>query len=72
MTHWLEQDWPEPARFCLRCKQSMPGDWDYGWCKECQDKTCRHGQLPHECNECMIESDHAFDANREQQFFKDR
>lgn len=54
------------CRCCERCGQPMPPDWDYAWCKACGETgTCRHGNRPHECNDCFIESDIAFDARRE-------
>lgn len=69
MTHWMEGDWPEVgddgfARLCDRCHKPVPKDWEYGWCKDCgENGTCGHGNKPHECNECMIESDIAYDAS---------
>lgn len=70
MTHWMEGDCSEInddgfARLCERCNKPVPVEWDYAWCKECGESgTCHHDKKPHECNECMIESDMAFDAMR--------
>jgi hypothetical protein len=61
MTHWMEGDWP--MQLCDRCGQ--PNDTDYAWCYSCQESgTCHHGNKPHECNQCMIESDIAYDSHK--------
>ena len=53
-------------RLCELCHKPVAFDWDYAWCKACGETgVCRHGSRPHECNECMIEADFAFDAARE-------
>jgi hypothetical protein len=68
MTHWMEQDFPDaeyPARCCERCHNPMDDSCQYAWCKECGDTgTCHHGNRPHECNACFVESDIAYDAKR--------
>jgi hypothetical protein len=56
------------ARLCSRCRCVLPKDWKYAWCEKC-GKECPHGNSPAECNDCMIESDLAFDASREQRLF---
>jgi len=57
------------AHLCDRCRCVLPEDWKYAWCEKCGKEDCLHGNPPAECNECMIESDLAFDANREQRHF---
>ena len=56
------------ARLCDRCRCVLPEKWKYAWCEKC-GKECRHGNPPSDCNECMIESDLAFDTAREQRHF---
>ena len=56
------------ARLCDRCRCVLPDNWEYAWCEKC-GKECPHGNPPAECNECMISSDIAFDADREQRHF---
>lgn len=52
-------------RSCERCSAALPADWQYTWCKECGETgTCHHGNRPKDCNDCMIESDLAYDAGR--------
>lgn len=52
-------------RLCDNCGKPIASPyWEYGWCEECQNKNCRHGNPPHDCNECMVESDLAYDARR--------
>ena len=47
------------------CGNSCAEDWQYLWCPECcENGLCRHGNLPHDCNDCMIASDLAYDAAR--------
>ena len=51
-------------RPCRECGQPT----EYMWCEECCKKDiprCPHGNRPHECNACMIESDLAYDSWRE-------
>jgi hypothetical protein len=66
----MEGDWPEVdddgfARLCERCHKPVPIKWDYAWCKDCgENGYCDHGNKPSNCNECMIESDIAFDSMR--------
>ena len=51
---------------CQKCGEPMDADWRYSWCQKCgSDETCRHGRRPVECNECMVDSDRAYDASRE-------
>ena len=65
-------------RLCDKCSQPVPSDWDYALCKACGEEPCKHAQgtktlqvsfpgviLVAECNQCLIESDLEFDANRE-------
>ena len=52
-------------RLCDRCRCVLPENWKYACCEKC-GKECPHGNPPADCNECMIESDMAFDAAREQ------
>jgi hypothetical protein len=53
------------ARLCDRCSKPIVSDWDYAWCKECGETgTCHHGNRPHECNACFVESDNAYNAAR--------
>jgi len=66
---------PEPpdeelpdGRPCARpgCGTVIVGDWSFAWCEECcETGVCQHDNRPHECDECAIESDLAFDARRE-------
>jgi len=52
-------------RPCERCGKEVKDDWPYGWCQECcWTGKCHHGNRPEDCNECMTESDLAYDANR--------
>jgi hypothetical protein len=53
-------------RCCDECRRALPADWDYALCKECGEANCVHGNERHECNECLLESDFAFDAAREE------
>ena len=63
----LDEDWI-PMRLCERCKSPVAQDWDFAWCQDCGETgVCHHGNVPHDCNPCMIESDWAFDFNREVQ-----
>ena len=72
------EDWCR--RQCDKCRKVLPEGWDYAMCRECGEEPCKHGnqvvlfyskenerlrQLVEECNECFIESDLKFDANRE-------
>jgi len=53
-------------RFCERCGDQVAADWPYAWCANCgATGTCQHGNRPHDCNDCMILSDLAYDAARE-------
>lgn len=53
------------SRACERCGTEVPDEWRYGWCEECcENGTCHHGNRPEDCNDCMIESDLAYDAHR--------
>jgi hypothetical protein len=39
----------------------------YVYCVDCQKagkSKCPHGRRPHECNDCMVESDRAHDEKR--------
>lgn len=59
---------PDPigARLCERCRVPLPADWDYAWCEDCgKHGVCVHGNRPNNCMPCMMESDRAYDANRE-------
>lgn len=58
----LEAYGPRP---CQRCGKALPDDWDFAWCAECGKSNCQHGNNPAECARCAMESDLAFDANRE-------
>ena len=51
---------------CARCGNPMGQEHPYAWCDWCcKNGTCVHGNRPHECNECMIQSDRAYDEARE-------
>lgn len=52
--------------YCERCGARME-DTIYAWCDKCWSKTCKHGNSPAECNDCMKESDRAFDERRERE-----
>jgi len=53
-------------RLCDLCHKPVELDWDYAWCHQCGEVgVCHHGNRPHDCNDCMIESDLAFDSQRE-------
>lgn len=67
MGHWMEDDWPDAGlRTCARCWKPVPADWDYAWCQECgENGTCKHGNPPHDCSHCDVESDRAYDEWRE-------
>lgn len=55
----------ELSRLCERCKKPVDAEWMYAWCEGCgKTGTCHHGNRPHECNQCMMESDAAYDAGR--------
>jgi sRNA-binding carbon storage regulator CsrA len=53
------------ARCCPVCRKDMAQGWEYAVCESCGKLPCRHGKQPHDCNECLFESDLMFDANRE-------
>ncbi len=53
------------ARLCDKCRQPVASDWKYALCKACGEEPCKHGNQVGKCNECFIESDLEFDANRE-------
>jgi len=57
-----------PSRLCDKCKMPVGRDWEFAFCQKCGEE-CIHGNLHHECNQCAIESDLAFDASREDLFF---
>jgi hypothetical protein len=56
-----------PGRPCERCGAEIndPG-YPYGWCPACAESgTCRHGNPPESCEDCLFESDLAYDRSRE-------
>lgn len=55
-------------RPCVMCGKPLPESWDYAACEEC-GKQCPHGNAPHECETCMVESDIAYDQAREERHF---
>ena len=67
MTAAMEVDWSEegdyPLRCCPRCNKPIEDKWwDYAWCEDCTvNGTCRHGNKPEECNECLVEMPFAND-----------
>tara|TARA_R110002167_G_scaffold65480_2_gene185303 strand:+ start:9584 stop:10015 length:432 start_codon:yes stop_codon:yes gene_type:complete len=51
-------------RICARpgCGSICPIDWPYDWCRDCGETAhCRHGQRPHECDDCGVESDRLYE-----------
>lgn len=50
---------------CQKCGKQMPESWDYAWCEACGSADCVHGNNAAECARCAVESDLAFDAQRE-------
>jgi len=66
--NWFRNDDDDLDRICGRtgCSNVVPEDWEYEWCEDCGcDAVCHHGERPDECNECCVESDREFDAQRE-------
>jgi len=57
----------DTGRPCYGCGKELDDSYPYELCDECQrNKSCPHG-VPYTevCNQCCVESDFAFDANRE-------
>ena len=54
-------------RFCQdpRCGEILPDNWRYATCEACWTKPCKHGNPPDDCNDCFVEADQAYDAQRE-------
>jgi len=57
------------GRLCGRpgCSVIVPKEWAYEWCEDCgcDASPCPHGNRPDECDECCVESDREYDAQRE-------
>lgn len=53
--------WGSPERLA-----DLEAEWFGGWeNKRRKTGTCHHNNPPHDCNDCLIESDEAYDAARE-------
>lgn len=57
------------GRLCGRpgCSTVVDNNWPFVWCQTCGAfETCEHGNAPHVCNACNVNSDRAFDERRGQ------
>jgi len=63
----IRREWYAVAMTREHFDLTIAGEWAK-WLAGDED-TCRHGNIHHECNECMIDSDIAFDCAREGRVF---
>jgi hypothetical protein len=53
-----------PTHHCADCHRALWSNWPYALCKECGKKPCKHGKKHGECNDCDVEGDRTYDANK--------